>query len=198
MLAYKVSKDRRVQEYVGAHGDRKIRYCSHSLTDENTIDGNGFNWGENGVALCKESIANGQYYCCYKYNHLGYFQIAISDSPVKHYLKQSGGPWGVSGANYRLDTATNRYVSIGSNVGVGSVSDASSWYSDNLGSWNGSYGTGEEIINADTGWSEWEYSGEQGPQGPAGQSWITSIEENSDGTYTLIITPSPTNVTSPT
>lgn len=195
MLAYKVSKDRRVQEYVGAHGDRKIRYCSHSLTDENTIDGNGFNWGTNGAALCKQY----KYYACWYDSDYGQFNITVSNDAPITYTRLDG--WHVIGNNYLYSSSKNAYSFEGVNKYAAYGGNETFYYSDTTSN-RGQYGTGEDIINQDTGWSEWRTSGgeqgPEGPQGPAGQSWITSIEGNGDGTYTLIITPSPTDVTSPT
>lgn len=218
MLAYKVSQDRRVQEYVGAYGDRKIRYCSHSLTDENAIDDNGFNWGTNGKVLCKNFLGQSLYYACMRDNSNGAFLIFYSSNQIDARSGTSSGSF-IRSDSYILDIETNTYTEYDSG------GDYSNWYwidgdphyksmtnfysnqgnipylSNGYG-YSRQYGTGEEIFDVDTGWDEWRTfggdEGPQGPQGPAGKSCIASVTGNSDGTYTLVIrNEEDDNVTSP-
>ena len=191
LFVYKTSQNYRVQDYIGLEGgERKTRYCTHSLTDENTIDDNGFNWGTNGKVLCKEKA----YYIIWRDTSTNYFYICTSNSRIDAQNTYNT----VSGTIYVYNSNTNEFDYYSSTYKPGNKNYYALLYSNqgNLVFGSGfaspAYGNADEIINSDTGWSEWSSissggEGEQGPTGPAGQSWITEIDPNDDGTYTLVI-----------
>ena len=177
MLAYKTSKDYRVQEYTSKEGEKLIRYCTHNLTEDNLIDDNGFNWGVNGQDLCR----NKPYYVCCRNSAEDYF-IIYSDNLIQ--ITDNGT------SGYFLNT-TNTYI-LDKNTGIYSkYNSGHSWYPEQLmvrtfsgsnwfnmlfyysnqntvatipgntgayGSYTVQYGTGQNIIDIDTnaGWNEWQ------------------------------------------